>query len=89
MLLHSDGSTPAPATVGNGLRFLGGSLNLVGVPMPVAWDGTILTPDGILAELGGAAPLAGQTSFFQLWYGDSGGPCGGTTNLTNGVKLIH
>ena len=88
-LLHSDGSTPAPATVGNGLLFLGGSLNLVGMPMPVAWDGTVLTPDGILAELGGAAPLAGQTSFFQLWYTDAGGPCGGTTNLTNGVKLIH
>lgn len=89
LLVHSAGSASAPATVGNGLLFLGGSINLVGGPMPVAWDGTLLTDPGILAVLGSAAPLAGQTSFFQLWYTDGAGPCGGSGNLTNGVELLH
>ena len=89
LLVHSDGSASTPATVGNGLLFLGGGINLVGGPMPVAWDGTLLTDPGILAVLGSAAPLAGQTSFFQLWYTDGAGPCGGSGNLTNGVELLH
>jgi len=48
-----------------------------------------LTDPGILAELGSAAPFAGQSSFFQLIYRDLGGPCGASWNITNGVKLNH
>ncbi len=89
VLYHSDATAPAPATMGNGLLFLGGSLNMVGSLMSTSWDGTLLTDPGILAELGSAAPLAGQSSFFQLIYRDLGGPCGASWNITNGVKLNH
>ena len=39
----SDAAAPAPATIGNGLLFLGGSLNVVGGLMSTSWDGTLLT----------------------------------------------
>ncbi len=89
VLYHSDGSAPVPAALGNGLLFLGGSLTAASGLMSTSWDGTLLTDDGILSTLAGAAPMAGQSSFFQLVYRDLGGPCGASWNITNGVKLTH
>jgi hypothetical protein len=89
VLYHSDGMAQAPATIGNGLLSLGGAITSIGGPMNTSWDGTLLTNSGILAALGGAAPLAGQSSFFQLLYRDLGGPCGASWNITNGVQLVH
>lgn len=88
-ILYSDSVMPLPATTGNGLLFVQpGATPWIGSVHPVSIDGTVLVNPGILAWLGASAPTAGQTAFFQLLYQDPGGPCGGTMNLTNGVKLI-
>jgi hypothetical protein len=89
LLFYSDGMTATPATIGNGLVFLTGPPSSIGTWASTSSEGTFLSLPGILAELGSAAPMAGQTSFFQLLYVDPGGPCGSNLNITNGVKLIH
>ena len=87
-IVYSDSVISPPATTGNGLLFLQPGGALIGGLNIVGTDGTLLLNPGILAWLGASAPTAGQTAFFQLLYQDPGGPCGGTMNLTNGVKLI-
>jgi len=72
---------------GNGLPFHMG-LRCVGNPVRVKKldnGGTIPLPGApSLSQALGA--LAGDTSYFQFWYRNGGGPCGsGSVNTTNGV----
>ena len=32
--------------------------------------------------------VPGQTAYVQVWFRDSGGPCGGSSNLTNGLQIL-
>lgn len=68
---------------GDGLRVIGGD----------AWRGPVMAADGgggagwnALGSAIGALP--GESRFLQVFYRDSGGPCGNSFNASNGLKVV-
>lgn len=56
--------------------------------VPSVNDGTAQLPiaEGpSISALIGAQP--GDTNYFQFWFRDNGGPCGGVANLSNAVRV--
>ncbi|MCB9915004.1 MAG: hypothetical protein H6828_07630 [Planctomycetes bacterium] len=71
--------------LGDGLRCAGTSVVRLGIAVPDA--GGVAVWSGGLCGQGGVN--AGETRYFQVWYGDGpGSPCGAGHNLTPGVKVI-
>ncbi len=68
---------------GDGLRCVGGSVTRVGVQFADA-TGSLTYGPGLAAQYGWSV---GQTVYFQGWYRNVQGPCGGGFNLTNGLQV--
>ncbi|MFN0243886.1 MAG: choice-of-anchor E domain-containing protein [Planctomycetota bacterium] len=72
---------------GNGIKCLGG--NVIQPQKIHVGTGGATMPEFsgfTLSQLLGAAP--GDTRFYQVWYRNNHGPCGGNVNTTNGLKVI-
>ncbi|HIK62256.1 MAG TPA: hypothetical protein EYF98_16390 [Planctomycetes bacterium] len=72
----------------NGLRCVSGNmLRLAKISETPAGLATLPGPNfPPLHQLVGAS--AGDTTLFQFWYRDPGGPCGFSANMTNGVRVV-
>ncbi len=87
------GAAALTSTYGDGLRVVSsGGLGLRRFPLQQAdATGYFLQGPGLVALSQAFAPVhqisAGQTWNFQCWYRDPVGPCGTTTNLSNGVSV--
>jgi|GEM_PF-2979161 len=71
----------------NGLRCISGPfVRLVKIPMPVngATSMPVQGQPPVHVQVG-ANP--GDTDYFQFWYRDGGGPCGGSANMSNGLRV--
>ncbi len=71
----------------NGLRCLGGTTaRLRKLPLGSGGGSVPLQGGQPISVLVGAQ--AGEVTYFQFWYRNPNGPCGGTANTTNGVKVV-
>lgn len=86
-LLFSSGSSAAGGAglpFGDGIRCLNGPFKRLGVEFVQA-DGRVnWAADQLLSSTG---IDAGSTAYFQVWYRDPAGPCGGGFNLSNGYRV--
>lgn len=95
--LHVFGSTPsafgllfggtqavAPTPIGDGLRCVGGSLERLEL---ILVDGTGNTVTSSPISLAGSGVSSGDWRYYQWWYRDVNGPCGGGFNTSNAVSL--
>jgi hypothetical protein len=91
ILFIGDATTAVPFS--NGIRVVAsGGLGLYRFPAQQSDAlGMLTTGPGLVALSNHFPPAghitAGQTWNFQLWYRDPQGPCGGSTNFSNGVQV--
>ncbi len=71
----------------NGLRCVSGTVTRLR-KVPQGGGGGVLPTafSPSISVLIGAQP--GDTSYFQFWYRNPGGPCGGSVNTTNGLAVV-
>ena len=77
------GETSAPSVLQNGILCVGGQLQRF--PARIVSSYTAYTEGPGLPPQVQVGSLA--TSYFQAWYRDSNGPCGGNSNLSNAVAV--
>jgi hypothetical protein len=81
------GTQSVNAPFSNGLRCVGGSTQRLD-KIAFGNDGTGMMPAPGFPELHNLHNVnPGDTMHYQFWYRDPGGPCGGSSNLSNGVRV--
>lgn len=79
------GTAPAgPIALGDGSLCVGGLVTRLAPGVSDAQGDLGFGPGLDLSAL----YAAGQTGYLQAWYRDAGGPCGSSSNLTNGVQVL-
>ncbi len=83
------GLTPVNLPFQNGIRCLAASGPRLGDAAPVDAMGNLVKGPGLI----GGSPMtltvmSGSSYLFQVFYRDSGGPCGGFINTTNALSVV-
>lgn len=87
------GGVEAGATIGDGLLLIeAGAPGLWRFPAMSSASGSVVQGPGLAAfsqaTFGASGQIAaGQTWYFQTWFRDPLGPCGGGSNWTNGLSV--
>ena len=71
----------------SGLRCIGGAVPIRKLPMN-SGGGTLPVPPNGPSVSALVSAQAGTITYFQFWYRNPGGPCGGNANPTNGIKVV-
>ena len=83
--LHFMGPTMTRIPLGNGLRVAGNPIIRFPLALNSGPGGQVIYGPGIAASEPAIQP--GTTWNIQTWYRDNPGPCGGGTNLSNGMSV--
>ena len=82
------GGAPHSAPFGDGLRCVkAGAAGIVRFPLQNSGAAGELVRGPGLVALRPASLVPGSTWYFQAWFRDSGGPCGGGINLSDAIEV--